>query len=392
MAGDIDMEHMASRLSDILDEGDVDTSDLLERMSAGLSRFVDDDDASRRSGSVASDGSYADDDSDYSDYDSDVDMPRDYRAGLPTPVEVWRSKQPPEHKAVPTRRMGREEVEEMVVRLNERKRDKTMERMSSQHRQLAEELLSLDFRPKISARSRELTAHIEPLPDRISHLAFYKEERLKKERERVEAAEMKHVTKQPDLKTPCVCGRGPGLSSGIGDDELKKHTVFCQKFMKSCAALNKRNPHQKMADRMRRSVHDLSRYGDEKRARIEERRQLLLAEEDRELTFHPRLSARSLKLGERVRREGRDTRFKADLKHKDETFHPKINFRSAAMKRSGDTWKRLHSSSLQNKRERVKREEEAREKEKEELARRTTVVEYQPKYAFVLKHFGMASE
>ena len=71
--------------------------------------------------------------------------------------------------------------------------------------------------------------------------------------------ELNNATFRPDLKTPCVCGKGKGLrdSSAL---ETAKHTVFCQNFMRACESLNKNSEVQNMSDKMRRHVSHFAAY------------------------------------------------------------------------------------------------------------------------------------
>lgn len=71
--------------------------------------------------------------------------------------------------------------------------------------------------------------------------------------------ELNEATFKPDIKTPCICGKGKGLREST-HSEVSKHTLYCQKFMKSCEAVNKTAGIQLMSDQMQRRVKHLWDY------------------------------------------------------------------------------------------------------------------------------------
>jgi hypothetical protein len=76
---------------------------------------------------------------------------------------------------------------------------------------------------------------------------------------RLRAQELNEATFKPDIKTPCICGKGKGLREST-HSEVSKHTLYCQKFMKSCEAVNKTAGIQLMSDQMQRRVKHLWDY------------------------------------------------------------------------------------------------------------------------------------
>ena len=107
--------------------------------------------------------------------------------------------------------------------------------------------------------------------------------------------ELNNATFKPDLKTPCVCGKGKGLrdSSAL---ETAKHTLFCQNFMRACESLNKNSEVQNMSDKMRRHVSHFAQYDTNRAIRAQQRRQIIQEIEDQELTFSPAVNPNSLKV------------------------------------------------------------------------------------------------
>lgn len=214
--------------------------------------------------------------------------------------------------------------------------------MQVQHRQLAAELADLSFKPRICLRSRQLAAKVKSLQVRTEALTSAKDRKIMRVRDQRDHNELNDATFKPDLKTPCVCGKGKGLrdSSVL---ETAKHTLFCQNFMRACESLNKTSEVQSMSDRMKRHVGHLAAYDTNRNIRAQQRRQIIQELEDAELTFSPDINPRSKEIAEKVMRSGgKPVKPKPSLDdpkvkqhelpgHEEETFRPAINARSRAL-------------------------------------------------------------
>ncbi len=84
-------------------------------------------------------------------------------------------------------------------------------------------MMELDFNPKINSRSHDLMRNSRiSLVDRMDIITKQKQLRIEALEEEGRQKELTNVTAQPDLKTPCVCGGGIGLTqSGLSVNELR---------------------------------------------------------------------------------------------------------------------------------------------------------------------------
>ena len=185
---------------------------------------------------------------------------------------------------------------ELIKRLNKSAKAKQAFLMRAQHKRIADELRDLKFVPEICPRSRELAAVSAPgeLAARADALMRRRKLRVDKTRQETAQAQMAHVTFKPDLKTPCVCGRGTGVVPV--EAEKKDHTTFCNNFMRACAAVNANRAAAGLeAQSTGASRADTTaKYEQYKRIRARQRREILKEVEDRELTFSPQINANSV--------------------------------------------------------------------------------------------------
>jgi hypothetical protein len=167
-------------------------------------------------------------------------------------------------------RLRTTEVKGLVERLTDSSRQRELFLMQAHQRVMAEELAGFRFTPHICKTSRALAANNKSLHHRLDTEATEKKRQLLMHREQrdrmvrvvlllllpstacVASArsapavspvwvraiprarcdfvvappllqELNEATFRPDLKTPCVCGRGRGLRDSAGD-ETRKHT------------------------------------------------------------------------------------------------------------------------------------------------------------------------
>ena len=136
----------------------------------------------------------------------------------------------------------------------------------------------------------------------------------------------------------------------------------------------KRRQNIQVKERDRDSNH-LQRYGEDKKTRMLQRRQIAHDHEDREATFMPQINSNSLRIHQRMVSENRDVRrgrkqrvvvggkgTHEDPGHEEEVFKPKINSRSRKVPVDGDAFNRLYSSAMKTKARKELREQEVIDK------------------------------
>ncbi len=238
-----------------------------------------------------------------------------------------------------------QEWEDLVGRLNESRKKKQLMLLTAQQRQMADQLAGLTFSPYISDNSRKLAANNPRLPERVAQLMHKKKAKLDRIRTEKAEKELEDATFKPNLEKSKIRG-----------------------------------------DAMVRRIGHLMQYEVDRRVRAEQRKALIEEMERRDLTFSPVINRNSARIVNRLKKESemRDqsvmqgdgaqsvgegaTGAKVARKamvdaltqaamgagkplgrsylpgHEQETFHPKINPRSAALHREGegDVYSRLY--------------------------------------------------
>jgi hypothetical protein len=181
-----------------------------------------------------------------------------------------------------------EEWSHMVSRLNDASRRKQMFLLQAQHKQIKDELEGLTFTPAISGKSREMALNLKSLPDRVSALMRKRRAKLDSIRHEKAQEELKEATFKPRLNkwkpksAATVGGRQPTPASDGAN-------------MTSTGA--SRSADQRMSH--------LLQYEMDRRLRQTQRRQLIEEMEDKELTFTPAINSNSVRIVDRMARERR---------------------------------------------------------------------------------------
>lgn len=224
-----------------------------------------------------------------------------------------------------------------MSRLNESSKKKQLMLLTAQQRQMADQLTGLTFKPFISENSRKLAANNPRLPERVAALMHKKKAKLDRIRTEKAEKELEEATFKPNLDKSKVRGEA-----------------------------------------MVRRIGHLMQYEIDRRVRAEQRRILIEDMERRELTFSPVINRNSARIVNRLKKEneprpeggegGDASGAKATRAalaeaitaaatsskplgrsylpgHEEETFHPRINARSAALVRGTDVYNRLYKGS-----------------------------------------------
>ena len=197
--------------------------------------------------------------------------------------------------------------------------------MRKQHQYIAEQLAGLNFSPHINRLSREMASENLKIydKDRLDHVMKSKREKVEKARHQLAQEEIADCTFKPDLT--------------------------------------------KRAKKQSRTVEDLMDYGNVKRLRMRQRRQFMQDLEDREHTFQPQVNQNSMRMVNRMQKEGRllpvggKRGYKGtaqDPGHSEDTFSPKINKRSKSIQLKGNVYDRLYKSAKDRIEERNRSQEE----------------------------------
>lgn len=148
----------------------------------------------------------------------------------------------------------------MVDRLNDSSKRQQAYLLRAQHKQIADELDGMTFKPEISERSRQLAAHNRALPERTAALMRRRKAKLDRVRHERAQAELAEATFKPQI-----------------------------------------NPMSRLyAEASNRKVAHLMQYEVEKRLRAAQRRQILQESQDRELTFAPSINPNSSRIVKRI--------------------------------------------------------------------------------------------
>lgn len=280
-----------------------------------------------------------------SDVSSSVMLP-----AHPTPYEVWQEKHEGEIEDVAPRVkvMSGAEMDRVIDRLNSAGKKKQEVLALQQHKQIAEEIKTASFKPEINSKSRAINKenHVQRLPERQDALLAARDAQLKKQREIKVEKELAEMRDFPD------------------------HVSASQASWERI----KRRQNIQVKERDRDSNH-LQRYGEDKKTRMLQRRQIAHDHEDREATFMPQINSNSLRIHQRMVSENRDVRrgrkqrvvvggkgTHEDPGHEEEVFKPKINSRSRKVPVDGDAFNRLYSSAMKTKARKELREQEVIDK------------------------------
>jgi hypothetical protein len=183
-------------------------------------------------------------------------------AAKPTPYELWRAAHETGDVVKEETRLTEGEWDELVDHLNDSGRERHQARMREQNKQIAGELAGLSFKPRINKKSREMAAHNNKLPDRLEHVMHIRQEKINREKSRQAQEIISQVTAKPYIN--------------------------------------------KKSRAMVRSENDLLAYGEMRQRKAQYRRQYHQDLQDRELTFRPQLSRRSMQLAAQMSKSGRD--------------------------------------------------------------------------------------
>lgn len=219
-----------------------------------------------RAGEYAGEGGYGG----FDDVDETplVEMP----AGL-WPYEVWQQTHAAAAaassggaRALQPRKLSEKQWDNLVTRLNESSKRKQQALAAIQARREADELAGSRFTPAISRRSKKIARDNLRLPERMRTLMDRRQRRQDKLREEAQQREMSEATFKPKLSRP----------------------------------INGRMAH--LMKRMNRRVGHLLQYDVDKQIRARQRQQLMQEIEARELTFSPRINAKSVQIFNRQRK------------------------------------------------------------------------------------------
>jgi hypothetical protein len=352
----METEQVMQMLEDAISKDGVDgmdtasAADIMAKVAAGLegmdlnapslateSQFGGDDDLGSEShyGGMDDDHHYDDYDDDGSDLSSSVMLP-----AHPTPYEVWQEKH--EHEMVgaapKVKVLSGAEMDHVIDRLNSAGKKKQQVLALQQHKQIAEEIKTASFKPEINSKSRKINSenHVQRLPDRQDALLAARDAQLKKQRELKVEKELEEMRDFPD------------------------HVSASQSSWERI----KRRQNIQVKERERSADH-LMRYGEDKKTRMLQRRQIAHDSEDREATFMPQINSNSLRIHQKMMRQGRDVRrdhgarkkrvvvggkgTAEDPGHEEEVFKPKINTRSRKVPVDGDAFTRLYDKAMVSK-------------------------------------------
>lgn len=343
------------------------TRSILEQLNKEVARLYEEESGEEDG---EDDDDYTDDDGADGDEDGAEGSRRRAEARLvmpkgPRPYDLWRSShnfdKPPKEKLM----LSTHEWSDLVDRLNESARKRRMFLMQAQQKQMREELSGFTFMPHISERSKEIAANVKSLPERVAALMRKRKAKIDRIKHEKEDAELKEATFKPHLNT-----RRLKRQAQVGQDD---------------------EPHG------RERIRHLLQYELDKRVRAEQRRILIQEMQEKDMTFVPNINKNSVRIVERLAKEreekeslmesgaaatglpmspGSTTRAAAKravvaalaasaasggngggltLKgvgrsylpgHEEETFHPRINSRSATLHRPGvddqDVYSRLY--------------------------------------------------
>lgn len=156
--------------------------------------------------------------SDYEEYDEGKDRGGDGQSGptvqlpnRPTPYEVWTARYEVADAKKETKVMTEEECRHLVEHLHNSEQVKKKIIMRQQHKNLADELRSLSFKPELNDFSKSLSSGVKPLKMRQEKLLKARDDYLMRQRELRLKEEMKDCTFEPDM-----------LSSSKNETILKK--------------------------------------------------------------------------------------------------------------------------------------------------------------------------
>lgn len=229
----------------------------------------------------------------------------------------------------------------LVNRLNDTSKRKLLLHRRAQQRQDAEALTGLTFQPAISEKSRVMAAQVKSLPDRVNTLMKKKQAKIARIRAELDQKELAEATFKPNLnRNKSAISRVPS-----------------------------QNRHTETGSR----ITHLLQYDIDRKLRAEQRRILIDEMQEKNLTFAPNINPNSRRIVERLAQESRVqdndgsgvgiyATHKSAVRsirkekpgrswlpgHEEETFHPKINPRSRALKRTHpeeNVFERLHSEA-----------------------------------------------
>jgi len=188
----------------------------------------------------------------------------------PTPYQVWHEKNKGNFfKKKPPAKLNGQQWDRLVEKMHQSNRVKQSAMIKEQNQGLAAELDGFSFKPRINKTSLDLSSTMKSLNTRIPEMIVEREKLLESKRKESANQEMAECTFAPKRH-----------GAKTSDMYLKK------------------------LGREQTTPDDLFRYEQEKERRNEIRRHIVNEIEERELTFKPQLSEKSIKLQEKLKQKG----------------------------------------------------------------------------------------
>jgi hypothetical protein len=218
-----------------------------------------------------------------------------------------------------------------VAQMNTRFRifeEKKLRRLTAKRRESeTQENVEYRFAPTMNSKSRQLTSQFPTFAERQATLLAKKRQqraRLEQQREE-ELTRDRALDLQESVRTPCICSHGntsrsencvmsaerDASPSKVAQTESEapaspvdgvRHTPACVRFMAMCSKMNASFAIQRKKEMMSRSLDDIIAYQEGKKQRQQARAAIEKAKEDEEVTFTPRINAKSEKVTSSLRR------------------------------------------------------------------------------------------
>lgn len=267
-------DEILSRLERILENQSIsaasDTSstfDIIQRISQHITEI-----AETHSPNDAGDGGYDSEEERYEEGGMRPDGPAVRSANRPTPYEVWATKHEYNHPPKKPVKLTEKGWDSLVNHLHSSEHVKKKTLMQRQHKEIAEQLKSLPFKPELNANSLKIAQGTVPLPKRQNRILKQRGDYLMKQREQKLKDEMKECSFVPK-----------------SDLSAEKNNAWLRKAKKSTE----------------RTVDDIMDFHREKLIRRQQMKQLQEELQGRELTFTPQLSRHSAVIVQKMQKEGR---------------------------------------------------------------------------------------
>lgn len=256
--------------------------------------------------------------------------------------------------------MTSKQVNQMLnrFRMQEEKRNRKL--LAKKREAESKEEAELRFHPQMNAKSRKISSQFPAFLERQASLQSYKTY-VKDCFDQFGAGSVQHRDQElkANVRTPCICGAGDasgqdhrldspqGLSRASRAMRSPHHTASCQRFMDVCAKMNKKVAIQRKREHMRRSIDDMMSFHEEKRRRQLARAQIAQEREVMDVTFRPKINAKSERIFAEMVRQGKLDR---DLSHRPQktvkcSDLPKFKFQPTICKKSKRILEKKHRKS-----------------------------------------------